>query len=166
MYRQGIINGKKEDIYLGVVPNHFVLALCSSEGFNGSFSKTPFNFYHYNLDCLNVTVNGTPTPSESLRPDFQQGDYTSCYLTLFDQTQKQSGLISEKDYPNGYCIFVFRIQSQCGGDLYSREKEGNLRIKLKFAEALKENVTVILYAEFPQIMTINGSRNIDLVYKS
>ena len=70
-----------------------------------------------------MSVNGTSTPSECLRPEFQQGDYTGCYLTLFDQMQKQSGLISKKEYPNGCCIFIFRIQSQSGGNLQSREKK-------------------------------------------
>ena len=42
---------EKEDIYRGVVPNQIDLALCSSEGFNSE----PFNFYHYNLNCLDVS---------------------------------------------------------------------------------------------------------------
>ena len=60
----GDYNWKKEDIYRGVVPNQIVLALCSSKGFNGSYSKKTFNFYHYNLNYLDVTVKGTPIPSE------------------------------------------------------------------------------------------------------
>ena len=61
---------------------------------------------------------------------------------------------------------MFRLQSQAGGDLHSAEKEGNLRIAMKFSEPLRENVTLILYAKFPELVTINGSRNIGLPYKS
>ena len=157
---------KEKDLYGGFVPNTIILALCSSEAYNGSYSKNTFNFHHYNLNCIDVTINGKPTPYEPLKPDFENGDYTSCYLTLFDKSEQNGQLISKKDYPNGFCIFVFRLQSQSGGDLYSREKSGNLRIKLKFSKALKENVTVILYAKFPEVVTINGSRNVELAYKS
>ena len=66
---------KLEDVYQGSIPNQLVLALCSSEAYSGSFQKNPFNFYHYNLNWLKVTVNGNPTPCESLTPDFKRRFY-------------------------------------------------------------------------------------------
>ena len=109
--QQGNYEWGIEDVYRGSLPNNIVLALCSSEAYSGRFTKNPFNFNHYNLNCLEVTVNGAPTPFEPLKVNFEQGDYTSCYLTLFNHNEKTRGLIERKGYPNGYCIFKFALQS-------------------------------------------------------
>ena len=50
-----------EDVCRNSLPNNIVLALCSSEAYSGSYTKNPFNFHHYNLNCLEVTVNGAST---------------------------------------------------------------------------------------------------------
>ena len=111
-----------EDVYHGCIPNSMVLALCSSKAYSGSYTKTPFNFYHYNLNYLEATVNGMFTPCEPSKPKFQQNDYSSCNLTLFNHSGEHQGLIERKDYPEGYCIFMLRLQSQSGGGLHSSEK--------------------------------------------
>ena len=70
-----------------------------------------------------------------------------------------------KEFANGYSLFLFNLQSQTGGELFSREKAGNLRVTLRFGKPLKENVTAILYAKFPATVSINESRNVTLDYK-
>ena len=155
-----------EDVYRGSVPNVIVLALCSTEAFNGNYNKNPFNFQHYHINFLEVTIDGMSAPSEALQPNFQEGEYTSSYLNLFGGGYKKSCIISMKDFPSGYSLFLFNLQSQTGGDLYSREKHGNVRVKVKFAKPLQENVTAIVYAKFPAMATINASRNVILDYKS
>ena len=77
---------------------------------------------------------------EALQPNFQEKEYTSSYLNLFGGGFKKSCIISMKDFPNGYSLFLFNLQSQTVGDLYSREKHGNVRVKVKFAKPLQENV--------------------------
>ena len=57
-------------------------------------------------------------------------------------------------------------KSQTSGDLYSREKYGNIRVKVILAKPLQENVTAVVYAKFPARATMNASRNVELVYKS
>ena len=151
-------------MYRGCIPNSPTLALCSNEAHSGSFSRNLFHFHHYNISYINIKVDGTPTPSEPLAPIFAEGTSTSCYATLFDD--KRDGNTSKKEYLNGYCIVVFRLQSQTGCDLVSSEKSGNLSVTLKFAEPLQENVPAILYAKFPKFVTVNGVRNIDFAYKS
>ena len=142
------------------------LGLCSTEAFNGNYNKNPFNFQHYQINFLEVNVDRMSAPSEALHPNFQEGEYTSSYLNLFGGGFTKSSIISMKDFPNGYSLFLFNLQRQTGGDLYSREKHGNVRVKVKFAKPLQENVTAVVYAKFPAMATINASRNVVLDYKS
>ena len=65
-------------------------------------------------------------------------------MNLFGGGFKKSCIISMKDFPNGYYLFLFNLQSQTSGDLYSREKHGNVSVKVKFAKPLQENVTAVV----------------------
>ena len=159
---RGSYDWRIEDTYRGRIPNDLVIALCTNEAYSGSYGKNPFNFQHFNLNYLEVTVNGIPTPCEPLKPNFKEGDYTSCYTTLFDWAKKSRGLIERKDYPEGYCIYRIALQNHTSEGLHSTVGSGNLRIALKFSEPVKENVTVILYAKFSRVVTINDSRNIEI----
>ena len=44
----------------------------------------------------------------------------------------------------------------------SKSIKGHVRLSVKFAEALTKTITIIVYSKFPEIMTIDKTRNIDL----
>ena len=96
--------------------NNIVLVLCSSEAYSG---KNSFNFYHYNLNCLEVTVNAAPTPFELVKVNLEQGANISYYLPLFNHHKKAKGLIERKGYLNAYCIFKFAM---AGDDMHPSQK--------------------------------------------
>ena len=77
--QKGISDYSESDVYRGSVPSVLALALCSSEAFNGDYNKNPFNFQHYNVNYIEVTVDGISVPSEPLKPNFKEMDYTSVY---------------------------------------------------------------------------------------
>ena len=72
--------------------------------------------------------------------------------------------IEMKEYPNGYCIYVFRILGRVGGDVVNQKKCGHTRINLKFPKALSEYATVLLYASFPAKVRVDAARNILLKF--
>ena len=59
-------------------------------------------------------------------------------------------------------IYNFPIQSQVGGEIKSIIKGGHCRVGIKFAQPIKESVTVILYAKFPSEIKIDSARNVIL----
>ncbi|CRK88777.1 CLUMA_CG002883, isoform A [Clunio marinus] len=49
---------------------------------------------------------------------------------------------------------------------WSLPRQGSLRLDIKFAEPLKENVNLIIYSEFDNLKEIDSDRNVYLDYAS
>ena len=65
-----------------------------------------------------------------------------------------------KEYPEGYCIYVFRIRGSGCGEVFPVKKGGHTRLNMRFGKALPESVTAILYAMFPSEICIDNARNV------
>ena len=76
-----------------------------------------------------------------------------CYRTL-TQFRKDINL-STDDYKKGYCLYVLDIDPFY---TFNTKRRGHCRLELKFAVALPESVTLIMYASFPEILNIDEAR--------
>ena len=74
-----------------------------------------------------------------------------------------NGIIIEKsDYPKGYDLYLFDIQSFISGNIMTSSPSGHIRLNVRFAEALKETINIIVYAKFPEIVKIDHTRKVYL----
>jgi len=84
------------------------------------------------------------------------------FNTLFSGTGKvfrDTGY--RKNFSGGYALYAFDLTSDLGeDDHFSLAKQGNVRLVLKFTEALVDPVTVIAYAEFQNVIEIDRNRNV------
>jgi hypothetical protein len=158
-------NITRDNCFLGELPKRLTLAFVSDLAMTGDYTRNPYDFKHFGLNYLSVSMNGTQIPSKALEPDFANEEYAHAYMTLFSGTNslyKDQGMdISRHDYGHGYTFFVFDLSPDCGGDnCLSLIKEGNLRITLKFREALHETVNLLLLAAFDDVFEITKDRKI------
>ena len=155
-----------DNIYHGHVPSKIILGFVLNEAYSGNIKLNPFNFIHQNVNNLEVTVDGVPVPHRPLKPDFANNDYLPSYLSLMDSDYDvNSGIIiSSEDYPNGYSLFLFDLQSYLNTDIMSKPIKGHVRISLNFASPLTSSINAIVYAKFPDIIAIDQSRNVSLGY--
>ena len=163
-----------DDCFQGQVPNKMVVGFTSSAAYSGDFSKNPFNFQHFNLNFLEMAVDGTPVPSVAFQPTFQEdlqnpGQYLNTgyvheYLSLFKNNYPQvhGNWITRADYPGGYSLFVFDVRAETEEDLFSTIATGHTRLSARFASPLTEPVTVIVYGIFPAEIKIDQTRNVIL----
>ena len=105
-----------------------------------------------------------PVPSRSFRPNFDENDYVSSYLSLLDSDldSKSGIIIKPKDCANGYGLYLFDIQSFLTGSLMSKSPSGRVRLSVRFTKALSETINIIVCAKFPEIMSIDQSRNVNV----
>jgi len=69
--------------------------------------------------------------------------------------------ISCDDDKDGYALYAFYFTADLGDDdHFNLVKHGNLRLALKFGEALTETVTVIVFAEFDKVIDLDRDRNV------
>ena len=157
------------DTLSGQLPKRVVIAMVDNDAYNGLYEKNPFNFKHHELSSLGVYVNGEPMPAKPLETKFTQDggqQYIKAYLSLFNGSNSLGhdlgNYISRADFPNGYSIFAFDLTPDLsdGGGHLSLLKKGNLKIELKFAQALPRTVMVMVYAEFDNMIEITRERTV------
>jgi hypothetical protein len=162
---QGQTSILHDNIYLGQLPERIVLALVSDASMAGGYQLNPFNFEHFGLNYLALSVNGELVPGKPFQPDFAINKYIREYNSIFEgmgvQFSKSTVAIPRVDYPRGYTLYVFDLTpDQSCGACVSPQRNGNVRIEIKFAAATAATINVLVYAEFESLIEIDKQRNV------
>jgi len=69
-------------------------------------------------------------------------------------------------WPNGYCIYPFDLTADNSANElhWCPQEQGNLRMEVGFKNQLTEAVTVIIYAEFREVLEIDKNRDVSIEY--
>jgi hypothetical protein len=164
---QGLLSLDRENVFLGVLPKRVVIALVHSEAYHGSYAKNAFNFHHYKVTQVVLSVNGeTCKPIQLQFGDAGVGLYIQGYETLFSGMDKMfadsGNLISREDYAKGYALYAIDLTPDLtSSEHFNPVQTGNVRLSIQFSEALPHTVvTCLVYAEFESLIEIDMSRNI------
>lgn len=73
-----------EDVYQGLVPKELVIAMVTSRAYNGSYNTNAYNFKHFDITSLSVSIDGLPSPTQPLQFNFsgKGNDYMDGYMSL------------------------------------------------------------------------------------
>ncbi|XP_060557397.1 uncharacterized protein F54H12.2-like [Ruditapes philippinarum] len=146
-----------DDVFQGLIPSKLIVGLVSSNSFNGDYSKNPFDFKHFNCNFIGFYIDGQSIPSQPLQPNYSANQYVDCYRGL--GLYRNDIDVTLEDYKNGYCLYVLDIDPYHS---FNTKRRGHCRLELKFAVALPESVTLIMYASFPETLNIDKSRAVFL----
>ena len=170
----GLPNIRLDNIFSGLVPTSFVFGLVDSNAYTGEYGKNPFNFKHYDVDSVSLSVNGEEIPFKQLRLKFpntknnreKNVDYIQAYNTLFSGTGKMfsnMGLdITRDDYPQGFTLFAFDLTpDMCNtADYFNTVQRGTLSVDLTFEKDTPEAISMVCYSDFENIIRIDSERNV------
>ena len=160
----GSSNFEFDNKFLGHIPNHLTMCTVENRAMYGVFKENPFHFKHNNLETLTVSVDSDTLIR--LDFDFDNGNYVEAYDTLMRSTGQYKGgrsmLVDYHDFGNGTMILVFDLtaRGESNSEQFTVKKLGNLRINLKYKNALTETNNLILYGEFDGVLTIDADRNV------
>lgn len=151
--------------YQGQIPNKVVIGIVNNSAYVGNFAENPFNFAHHSVRKVGVYVDGESLPGKPMTLNFDKGLYLEGYKSLFDVAgtfgTDDGTDITRKDYKNGYSLFGFDIsQSYCRGGHQEPKIRGSLSIELEFQKALSKTITVIVYSQFENTVSIDKFRNV------
>ena len=123
--------------------------------------KNTFNFQNMKVNYREINVDGQPVTNRPFKTNYAENDYVTSYLSLMDNDYKtDKGIIIDKsDYPKGYALYLFDIQSFIAGNIMTSSPK---RLNVRFAQALKETINIIVYAKFPEAVKIDHTRNVYL----
>ena len=125
--------------------------------------KNPFNFQHYNLTQKGISVTGEEVPFKPMKVDFGDKLFVTAYCTLFSGTGKLHGssgsIIKREDYSEGYTIIVADLTPFETSDNFDLKEEGTLSIDLVFKSPLTDNINLLVYAEYDNVIKIDSNHN-------
>lgn len=157
-----------QDLFLGQVPSYLCLGLVSSKAYTGSFSHNPFNFQHYNISRVRALVDdqsvGTGNGfsfnlSDAVHGQTFEEALQMLYGNLGKYHEDKDLNIGREDWPAGYALITFATDNNHWDDsVLGLVKRGDFKLEIKFAEKLAESITLILYARFPALFSVDRAR--------
>ena len=143
---------------------HIAICMMDNDSYNGNYKKNPFNFQHYTLTQIGISVNGEEVPFKPLKLNFHDKLFATAYSTLFSGTGKLHGnsgiFIKREDFSEGYTIIVADLTPFEIGDNFDLKEEGTLSIDLVFKSLLAATINVLVFAEYKNVIEIDGNRNV------
>lgn len=141
------------------LPSHIIVAQVATAAAVGSKSRNPFNFQHFDLNLINLRLNGIRVPNEPLEPDFENELIMRSYLHMFMNSGKyrmdDGNCISEEQFKDGSTIFPFDLTpDQCLNFHKHRSVSGVLELEIAWAQPLPEGVTVLIHASSEQVILL------------
>lgn len=155
-----------DDVWNGKRPSKMYVAFVKQSGVNGSYTSNPFNFHHFNLSEIVVTVNGEPVPVRPLKLDYGDNkNYVTALCNLYQASEKwykEEGLIIDRDsFSKGYAIYAFDLVPNDLGEGYiNLVHQGNVGVYARFAQATTETVCALAYCECPGLLMIDQTREV------
>ena len=156
-----------EKLFSGQLPTRVVVGrVVSNQAFNGHRERNPFNFHHFNVSEISLYLDGQQQEGiKSMELNYVDSHYIRAYNTLFSVTGKicrHEGIgIVGNDYANGYALYTFDLTADLGDEEnFNLMHQGSVRLVLKFGQALATTVTVVVSAEFENVIEIDRNRNI------
>ncbi|KAK3917783.1 hypothetical protein KUF71_007228 [Frankliniella fusca] len=159
-----------QNILLIDCPQRVIIGFVDNHAYNGDYARNPYNFQHFNLNYLQLHVDGQAVPSHPLTPDFSKDLYMECYNTLFTGTgihwKDEGNGISWSDYPKGNTLFVFDLSPDMSASEphWNLQRQGTMRLDLRFAAPLPQPINCVVYAEFQNLIEIDKDRNVIVDY--
>ena len=151
---------------MGQLPHRIIIGLVKSSDYNGSRTSNPFLFHHFNLNHISLTINGLQTPNEPYEPDFTnklvRREYHHLLETLLGscQDERSLGISLEQFINGGKTLFGFTPMGDWMTNSCYTKEFGNINLRIRFSKATEENLTVIVYAEYQNLLEIDATREI------
>lgn len=157
-----------QSVLHGTLPQSLVVCFLSAKSFNGDISSNPFFFQHFNLNLLNLRVNGNPFHARPFQPDYTDGDFYREYRNLMDHGGVQHGnnviAISPKEFVSNSNFYIYDFSPDlCNSYHHHSNKFGHIDIEIGWSTPLTDNIYMIIYGSYKQTIHINGNRNVNLI---
>jgi hypothetical protein len=150
-------------IFNGPLPHVLTMGLVSSKAFSGELDHSPFNFQHFKIKEIVVSVDGDSSVYRALNFNFEAGEYLNGYNTLFKALpyRGNGNFIQREDYETGGNVLaVFDIQPTAGPGRFQLPRSGRVKVEVRFKEALSDPVNLIVYGQFQSLIQIDRNRNV------
>ena len=156
------------NIFRGVLPRSIIVGFVTTDAANGTINANPFKFEHFKLNHFQMYINGDPLLTEAFQPDFANSKFFREYRWFMDNLgwahDKESNGVTMEEFKTNTFFLPFDLSPDLSnGATLSQLKEGSLDVLVSFNENLAQNVQMIVFATFNELLLIDKDRNVTLV---
>ena len=155
------------NLFQGRIPNRVIVGLVHSDAFNGNVARDPFCFQKFGVSNIRQLVRGEEYPYETL--ELVHNNSTQDlrgYYRFLQATgclcKHQGNMVRSEDWGQSRNCTLFVFDNAANGCLDSPvlnpKQSGELQIVLNFGAPPGNNITVILYGEFENLLEIDKNK--------
>ena len=160
---KGLMSFNKDQIFGDVRMPKFILVTFQNHNKHyGAYTEKTGTYDH--LKCTKISLTGATDYMESYEQDFES-NYTTTYVqsmirNLGHMDKNLNNAITMKSFKDLFPFFTFILAPDFDINQTQLPKQGNLRLEIKFAEALAESMIVLIYGIFDHEIQINKARTV------
>jgi len=161
------------NLCLGTLPTRMLFAFVTNKAYNGVGFLHPFNFQHFRLNEVRVSVNGQPALESPLRMDYIHHQYNDGYHSFLNTTRCYKRDISRPitlhGYIGGNAIYGMDFSNDLrssSGIVYAPLQTGTLSMDLRWQRPVTEPIVMICQFFFDSQLNINSDRSLEFDYSA
>jgi len=154
------------DLFQNRVPDRMIVGLVDSRAFNGDYARDPFCFQKFGLSSIKQIVKGEEYLYETL--ELVGNDSSKDLLGYFRfllasgaWCKLKGNMVRKGDWGQNKGCNLFMYDNVANGCADSKnlnpKQSGDLQLKLDFRAAPGNNITVIVFGEFENLMEVDGN---------
>ena len=168
LLQSGTSTTSVQSVFNGTLPQSLIVCFLSAKAYNGDVTANPFTFEHFDLNLLNLRLNGSPVHSPPFTPDYSENKYVREYNNLFDhggcQHSNNCINIGFKEFKTNSNFYLYDFSPDLCNSFHQHvTKYGYIDIELGWSKPLPNNIYMIVYSSHKQTLVIDGNRNVSLV---
>ena len=140
------------DLFRGIYPKLIVVGLVDHDAYSGKYKKNPYNFKHYDVNSVGLSVNGNYVPHPPFTPNHEKKWIAREYMALFMSLGK-SGILNDdngillKDFSQGCCLYCFMLAPDlCLSGHAQPARLSPISLEIKFAKPITSPLMLIALA--------------------
>lgn len=155
------------NIFRGKLPRSFIMWMIPANAFNKHINYNPFQFKHFDVSNFNVYTNCEPMHPKPITPKWDDGsaiDIYHWYLNNIGLQLNASNGISFEEFVSNSAIFAYdRTPDLCNSFTHHGSESGNMDISIAFKSPLSENIVIMFYGVFDEVVSIDKDRQVTLI---
>ena len=154
----------EDNVFLGRVPDRLIVGLLDTKAFNGTLNYYPFAFQKFGVTSIKQIVRGEEYPYETL--ELNQNDQLKDWHGYFRFLQATGPMVNSGDcmvkpdkWGHAANCTLFAWNNVPSGNADSKnmnpKQAGNVKLEIKFGANPGKHLTVLVWAELENIITID-----------
>jgi len=160
-------NAQFSQVVRGRLPRSFIISFLSTSALDGTAALNPFVFKHFNLNYLQVFIDGIPIHPLALQPSWEDDGAILNYHWLLNNIglhQSESNDITYEMFKSNSVFFPYDMSPDlCNGFHSTGSENGVIDIHVGFKNAVTEAVTLMFYGVYDETVLIDNNKTVTIV---